>query len=78
MPSDGKQATLAERHFTGVTSFVPTEEISMSTHSYEKKLRRCIYRLFDNDPQYAAARPDDEITVATSRPGLRLPRSRQP
>jgi fatty acid CoA ligase FadD9 len=45
----------------------------MSTHSYEKKLRRRIYRLFDNDPQFAAARPDDEITVATSRPGLRLP-----
>ena len=44
----------------------------MSTGIREKRLRRRIRGLYSTDPQFAAGRPDDEITVAISRPELRL------
>lgn len=44
----------------------------MSTNTRADRLRRRIHNLYATDPQFACARPDDRITAATSRPGLRL------
>jgi fatty acid CoA ligase FadD9 len=44
----------------------------MSTGMRDKHLQRRIQGLYSADPQFADARPDNEITVAISRPGLRL------
>jgi fatty acid CoA ligase FadD9 len=44
----------------------------MSTGVRDKHLHRCIQGLYSTDPQFADARRDNEITVAISRPGLRL------
>ena len=44
----------------------------MSARMSGKQLRRRIQRLCSTDPQFARARPNDEVTVATRGPGLRL------
>jgi fatty acid CoA ligase FadD9 len=45
----------------------------MSTSMRDRHLqRRRIQGLYTTDPQFADARPDNEITVAITRPGLRL------
>ena len=44
----------------------------MSTRMRDKHLQRRVQGLYSTDPQFADARPDNEITVAISRPGLRL------
>jgi fatty acid CoA ligase FadD9 len=44
----------------------------MSSGVRDKHLQRRIQGLYSTDPQFADARRDNEITVAISRPGLRL------
>src|ERR1700692_1364439 len=44
----------------------------MSTGIREKRLRRRIRGLYSTDSQFADARPDDEVSVGSGRPGLRL------
>src|SRR5258708_5732704 len=44
----------------------------MSTNMHAYRLRRRIQDLYATDAQFACARPNDEITAATSRSGLRL------
>lgn len=41
----------------------------MPTRMRDKHLQRRIQGLYSTDPQFADARPDNEITVAISRPG---------
>jgi len=44
----------------------------MSTGIREKRLRRRIRGLYSTDSQFADACPDDEVTVASGRPGVTL------
>ena len=44
----------------------------MSTDPREERLERRIAELYATDHQFAAARPDQAVTAAASRPGLRL------
>ena len=44
----------------------------MSTGMRDKHLQRRIQGLSSTDPQFADARPDNEIIVAITRPGLQL------
>ncbi|BBX60899.1 acyl-CoA synthetase [Mycobacterium saskatchewanense] len=46
----------------------------MSTPNTDERLARRIEELTATDPQFAAARPDPEITAALEEPGLSLPR----
>jgi hypothetical protein len=43
----------------------------MSTDIAHQRLTRRMQELYGNDPQFAAARPDDAVSAATERPGLR-------
>ncbi|MDT5065865.1 MAG: fatty acid CoA ligase FadD9, partial [Mycobacterium sp.] len=45
----------------------------MSTDTREARLERRIADLYSDDEQFAAAKPDDAVSEAASRPGLRLP-----
>ncbi|BBZ44763.1 carboxylic acid reductase [Mycobacterium parmense] len=45
----------------------------MSTINHEEWLARRVEELTANDPQFAAARPDQTITDALEQPGMRLP-----
>ena len=45
----------------------------MATRSEEQRLERRIAELYGNDSQFAAARPDQAMSAAIDRPGLRLP-----
>src|SRR5690242_13992974 len=45
----------------------------MSNETREERLERRLADLYANDPQFAAARPDQAISAAVDRPGLRLP-----
>jgi fatty acid CoA ligase FadD9 len=45
----------------------------MSNETYEDRLVNRISDLYANDPQFAAARPDEAISTAVDRPGVRLP-----
>jgi fatty acid CoA ligase FadD9 len=45
----------------------------MSTDTYEERLARRIQKLYATDAQFADARPDEAISAAINRPGLRLP-----
>jgi fatty acid CoA ligase FadD9 len=44
----------------------------MSTDFHEERLQRRIADLYATDPQFAGARPDEAISDAIDRPGLRL------
>jgi len=45
----------------------------MSTDTHADALQRRINDLYDSDPQFAAARPDEAVFAAMEEPGLRLP-----
>jgi len=45
----------------------------MSTDTRADALERRIHELYASDPQFAAARPDEAVSAAIARPGLRLP-----
>ena len=45
----------------------------MSTDIAQERLTRRIQVLNASDPQFAAARPDEAVSAAIERPGLRLP-----
>ncbi|MHC9296357.1 carboxylic acid reductase [Mycobacterium sp. LTG2003] len=45
----------------------------MSTDTNEERLARRIAELTVSDPQFAAATPDESVTAAVDKPGLRLP-----
>ena len=45
----------------------------MSTDIAQERLTRRIQVLYASDPQFAAARPDEAVSAAMERPGLRLP-----
>ena len=45
----------------------------MSTDIAQERLTRRIQELYASDPQFAAARPDEAVSAAVERPGLRLP-----
>jgi fatty acid CoA ligase FadD9 len=45
----------------------------MSTDTGADALQRRINDLYDSDPQFAAARPDEAVFAAMEEPGLRLP-----
>ena len=45
----------------------------MSTDIGQARLNRRIHELYATDPQFAAARPDEAVSAAMERPGLRLP-----
>ena len=45
----------------------------MSTDIAQERLTRRIQVLYASDPQFAAARPDEAVSAAIERPGLRLP-----
>ena len=45
----------------------------MSTDIAQEQLTRRIQVLYASDPQFAAARPDEAVSAAIERPGLRLP-----
>jgi fatty acid CoA ligase FadD9 len=45
----------------------------MVTHADEQRLQRRIQELYATDTQFADARPDEAISKAIERPGLRLP-----
>jgi hypothetical protein len=45
----------------------------MSTDTRADALERRIQDLYGSDPQFAAARPDEAVSAAIARPGLRLP-----
>jgi fatty acid CoA ligase FadD9 len=45
----------------------------MSTDTRADALQRRIKELYASDPQFAAARPDEAVSAAMERPGLRLP-----
>ena len=45
----------------------------MSTDTRADAQQRRIQNLFESDPQFAAARPDEAVSAAIERPGLRLP-----
>ena len=44
----------------------------MSTDIAQERLTRRIQELYASDPQFAAARPDEAVSAAVERPGLRL------
>ena len=44
----------------------------MSTDIAQERLTRRIQALYASDPQFAAARPDEAVSAAMERPGLRL------
>jgi fatty acid CoA ligase FadD9 len=44
----------------------------MSTDIAQERLARRIQALYASDPQFAAARPDEAVSAAMERPGLRL------
>jgi fatty acid CoA ligase FadD9 len=45
----------------------------MSTDTREARLERRIADLYASDEQFAAAKPDEAVSAAAARPGLRLP-----
>ena len=45
----------------------------MSIDIEQERLNRRVAELLATDPQFAAARPDEAVTAAAARPGLRLP-----
>ncbi|GAS91992.1 carboxylic acid reductase [Mycolicibacterium brisbanense] len=45
----------------------------MSNETREERLENRLAALYANDPQFAAARPDEAVSTAVDRPGLRLP-----
>ncbi|WP_458317787.1 carboxylic acid reductase [Mycolicibacterium brisbanense] len=45
----------------------------MSNETSEERLENRLAALYANDPQFAAARPDEAVSTAVDRPGLRLP-----
>jgi fatty acid CoA ligase FadD9 len=45
----------------------------MSNETREERLETRLAALYANDPQFAAARPDEAVSTAVDRPGLRLP-----
>jgi fatty acid CoA ligase FadD9 len=45
----------------------------MSTDTREARLERRIADLYASDEQFAAAKPDEAVSLAADRPGLRLP-----
>ena len=45
----------------------------MSTDTRADAQQRRIQNLYESDPQFAAARPDEAVSAAIERPGLRLP-----
>jgi len=45
----------------------------MSTDTRADALERRIHELYATDEQFAAARPDEAVSAAVERPGLRLP-----
>ncbi|OBB99592.1 oxidoreductase, partial [Mycobacterium sp. 852013-50091_SCH5140682] len=45
----------------------------MSNETREERLESRLAALYANDPQFAAARPDEAVSTAVDRPGLRLP-----
>ena len=45
----------------------------MSTDTGADAQQRRIQNLYESDPQFAAARPDEAVWAAVERPGLRLP-----
>src|SRR5579875_1948951 len=54
-------------------SFIGKGNCFMSTTHLDERLARRIEELTANDPQFAAAQPDQAITDALEQPGLRLP-----
>jgi fatty acid CoA ligase FadD9 len=49
------------------------QEVPMSTDTRADAQQRRIQNLYESDPQFAAARPDEAVSAAIERPGLRLP-----
>jgi fatty acid CoA ligase FadD9 len=45
----------------------------MSTNTQSAELARRVQDLYASDAQFAAARPDEAVSAAMERPGLRLP-----
>ncbi|MEE6168272.1 MULTISPECIES: carboxylic acid reductase [unclassified Mycolicibacterium] len=45
----------------------------MSNETREERLENRLAALYANDPQFAAAQPDEAVSTAVDRPGLRLP-----
>jgi fatty acid CoA ligase FadD9 len=45
----------------------------MSTDIAKERLAHRIQELYASDPQFAVARPDEAVSAAIERPGLRLP-----
>lgn len=68
-----RHRTLTDRQRRRVRKFIPREKISMSTDTRADALERRIQNLYASDPQFAAARPDEAVSAAIERPGLRLP-----